>query len=215
MYTTKPVFRHLSTVLSYLLHPVFIPLAATLILLFSHTYVSYLPPAIKSFDLILIILNTILIPLMYMFLLQRTGYIKSFRLDTRKERYVPLSLYLIFIFITFMILKKIHQPVIVNDLFLGLTITSFLTLMVSFRWKISLHLMGLGVLSGFFFAASYRLRYDFFLTWWLVSLVVAGFLSTARLIHGQHKPVEVYAGFLTGFTVMTGVMLFLGKLWNH
>ncbi len=208
MNATKPFIRHLATVFSYLFHPVFMPLVLTLILLFSKTYVSYLPLAIKTFDLILITLNTILIPLMYMFLLQRTGYIKSFFLDNRKERYVPLSLYMIFVFVTFLVLRKIHQPVIIYDLFLGMTVTAFLTLMVSFRWKISLHLTGLGVASGFLFVASYRLGHNIFMTWWLVSLVLAGFLATARLIRGQHMPAEVYAGYLLGFSAITGVMLF-------
>ncbi|MCD6201750.1 MAG: hypothetical protein J7K46_08080 [Bacteroidales bacterium] len=208
MNATKPFIRHLAAVLSYLFHPVFMPLALILILLFSRTYVSYLPPAIKSFDLILIVLNTILIPLMFMFVLQRVGYIKSFFLDNRKERYVPLSLYMIFVFITFLVLKKVHQPVIVYDLFLGMTVTAFLALMVSFRWKISLHLTGLGGVSGFLFVAFYRLGQNVFMTWWLVSLVLAGFLATARLIRGHHTPAEVYAGFLLGFSSITGVMLF-------
>ncbi len=208
MNTTKPIVRQVSALLSYILHPVFMPLAAMLILLFSHTYLSYLPVTIKSFDLILVALNTVLIPLMYMFLLRHTGFIGSFRLDTRKERYMPLSLYLIFTFITFWVLKKVHQPVIIYDLFLGLSFTMFFTLMISFRWKISLHMVGIGGFSGLLFAATYRLGHVFFLYLWLGSLVVSGLLATARLVHGSHNPPDIYTGFFLGYLVMAGILLF-------
>ncbi len=209
MNTTKSFIRHTATLLSWLFHPVIMPLAAALILLYSHTYVSYLPPAVKSYDLLLVLLNTILIPMMYMFLLLRTGLITSFRLDSRKERIIPLTLYPVFTFITFMVMKKIHQPVIVFDLFLGITATALVTLLVTLRWKVSLHLAGMGAVSGFLFTASYRLGHELFLTWWLLTLVVSGFLATARMIHGSHTPAEVYVGFFLGFTAMSSVMIFL------
>ncbi len=205
----SPALKHISIVLSYLLHPLFIPLAATLILFFSNTYISYLPSSVKFFDLILIFLNTMLIPLGYMFIFLRTRRIKSLLLESKKERYLPLSLFLVFTFTTYIVLKRVRQPVILYDLFSALTIIIFLTLLITLRWKISLHLVGIGGLSGFLLAASYRLGYDFFLSLWLVSLIVAGFLASARLFLGQHRPAEVYAGFLLGFTVMAGVLLFL------
>jgi len=200
--------KNIATLLSVLFHPVFMPLAATLFLLYSHTYLSYLPASIKYFDLILIFLNTLLIPLVYMFLFLRIGVIRSLNMETKRERFFPLSLFTVFSFATFIVLKKVNQPVVLYDLFLAITIISFLTLLISLQWKISLHLIGIGVLSGIFFSVSYRLYHNF-LGLWLISLILAGFLGTARLELGQHRPSEIYSGFLFGFLGMTGLMLLL------
>jgi membrane-associated phospholipid phosphatase len=81
-------------------------------------------------------------------------------------------------------------------------------LLVSLKWKISAHLAAIGGLTGGFFGLSFRLQENpvhilIFL------ILVSGVLGTARLVLGKHNKAQIYAGFLLGFLIMNGVILFL------
>ena len=160
----------------------------------------------KHFDLTLVFLNTILIPLAYIHIFRRMGIISSYYLEDRRERYIPLALYTLLLLITWIVLRRVRQPAILTDFFLALTVTSALTFGVTLRRKISLHLSGLGSLSALLLAASFRLTHTFILLW-LLSLLLAGLTATARLVLQQHTPAEVYTGFFVAFAITFLVMM--------
>ncbi len=194
-------------ILSYLGHPLFMPILAVLLLLYGGTYLSFLPATFKHFDLTLVFLNTILIPLAYMHIFRRMEIISSYHLEIRRERVIPLALYTLLLLVTWFILHRVRQPAILTDLFLALTVTAAITFLITLRRKISLHLSGLGSLSALLLAASLRLTSTFILLW-LLSLVLAGAVASARLILRQHTPAEVYAGFFVAFTTTFLVLFF-------
>ncbi len=193
-------------VISYLAHPLFMPLVAVALLIYGGTYLAFLPAPMKHFDLTLVFLNTILIPLACIHIFRRMGIISSYYLEDRRERYIPLALYTLLLLITWFVLRRMRQPAILTDFFLALTITSVLTFGVTLRRKISLHLSGLGSLSALLLAASLRLTHTFILLW-LLSLLLAGLTATARLVLQQHTPAEVYAGFFVAFATTFLVMM--------
>jgi hypothetical protein len=199
--------RQVATVISYLLHPSYIPLFAVALLIFGGTYLVFLPPSMKQFDLTLVFLNTLLLPLAYMHVLRRLGTIRSYHLESRRERLLPVALYTLLLLITWLILRRVRQPAILTDLFLALTLTSALTWAVTLRYKISLHLTGWGALSALLLATALRLT-PVFLVFWLLSLLLAGTAATTRLLLHRHTPAEVYAAFLLGFTTTLLVLLF-------
>jgi hypothetical protein len=81
-------------------------------------------------------------------------------------------------------------------------------MLVSFKWKISAHLIGIGGLFGaLFFYAVYFIA-DFIYILMLVSLL-SGAVAYARLQLKAHRPAQVYAGFLTGFIGMM-MILYIG-----
>ena len=199
--------QRLATGITYLTHPLFIPLITVVILFYGGTYLAFLPPPMKRFDLTLVFLNTILIPLAFMHIFRRTGLINSYYLDTRRERYLPLFLFTLFLLITWVVLRRVRQPLFLTELFLALTAASALTGLVTLRWKVSLHLAGLGSLSGFLLAAALRLSPTLLLLW-LLSLLVAGLAATARLLLQSHTPAEVYSAFLLTFITTLLILLF-------
>lgn len=77
---------------------------------------------------------------------------------------------------------------------------------VSYWWKISLHLMGLGGLTGFLIASAIHNYFNvIFLV--VVAFLISGFLASARLKNGDHKPAQVYAGYLLGFCLVFAFFL--------
>lgn len=81
---------------------------------------------------------------------------------------------------------------------LGATITIFVAWMLSFRWKVSIHMIGIGGLTGMLFGLSKILNADL-LTIIIITILFSGLLGTSRIILGAHSPKQVYVGFLIGF----------------
>ena len=204
--TDNPAIRKGATLFSFLTHPLLMPLAAVAVLFFGGTYLVYLPPAMKRFDLTLVFLNTILIPLFYMHVLHRTGTIQSYYLTSRRERLLPIALYTLLLLLTWLLLRRVRQPSFLTGLFLALTLTSALTGLLTLRWKISLHMAGVGSLSALLLATALRLTPHFIILW-LLSLLLAGLTATARLLLQHHTPTEVYSAFLLAFATTLLILL--------
>ncbi|NOY38403.1 MAG: phosphatase PAP2 family protein [Chlorobi bacterium] len=185
-------------VFSVILHPLWFP-SVLLVLLFSlPSYVHLLPGEIKRFDLLIVSINTLFIPVAYIIIFYRLKIIRSFQLETREERNLPLILYVVFSYVSFVVLKKVHQPSLVWQILLVSSTITFFCLLVNFRWKISLHMAGIGGFSGMLLIFTLRAG-PVFSWWWIVSLLLSGILGTSRLMMKQHTPSEVYTGFFTGF----------------
>ncbi len=191
--------------ISYLFHPLFIPLLTAFLLLYG-TYMRFLPPAMKRFDLLLVFLNTILLPLTFLHLFRRIGIIRSWQMEDRRERRWPVLLFTLLLFLTWLLLRRVRQPYFLTNTLLAFAFSSLLSWLITFRWKISLHLTGLGSLSAILLATALQLHYPF-LFLWILSLLVAGLTATARLILRQHTPAEVYGGFFSGFITSLPVLL--------
>jgi len=89
---------------------------------------------------------------------------------------------------------------------LGASLTVAACLIISYWWKISIHLVGIGGLIGFLIAFSLRLYTDVLLSL-IIAILIAGMLASARLYSKAHKPLQVYSGFLLGFVIMMLVIL--------
>jgi len=71
-------------------------------------------------------------------------------------------------------------------------------LIISFRWKISIHLASIGGIIGLLLAVSFRTGTNPLL---LVTgaFLVAGIVGTARIYLEKHNLIQVVAGFMLGF----------------
>lgn len=87
------------------------------------------------------------------------------------------------------------------------SITSiFFALFISYWWKISLHLIGVGGVTGVVMALS--LRAGLGITPALVAMImVATITATARLYLNAHTPAQTLAGFVLGWMTVMGVAL--------
>jgi membrane-associated phospholipid phosphatase len=188
-------------ILSYLFHPLVMPLLGVLVIFYSNSYISLLPSDIKKIILIVISANTLGLPLLMMPLFIQFGAIKSLEMESAKERILPLTFMLIPYILTVYFLLKLPIPILVSSFMIGASLALVSCLIISFWWKISIHLVGIGGLVGFLIAFSIRLNANVLL-FILLSILIAGFLASARLYSKAHRPLQVYLGFILGFTVM-------------
>ena len=96
--------------------------------------------------------------------------------------------------------------VIYNMLFLGSALLIALSLIVSFYWKISMHMIGVGGMLGALIGVSLAAYVDTAL-YVILTALICGMVGFARLKLKAHTPAQVYAGFFAGFCLM--LILFL------
>jgi hypothetical protein len=192
----------IATLISYLLHPVLIPLYAVLFLLNSGIYFSlFLTTEAKLILIATFLFTTIILPLLIMVMLNRKKIIKSFFMETREERIYPLLIITVFYYLTYYLLKGIHVSFILSFFMLGSTFLAILALIITFYLRVSLHMLGMGGLLGMLTGLGANISLNLFIPI-LVMLFLSGLAGFARLKMDSHKPVEIYTGFLLGGVVM-------------
>ena len=191
----------LSKAISYLFHPLLIPSLGMLVLFNSGTYLSYLPPDMKKWMLVIVFLCTYVVPLAFIpfFLYQRV--IMNIQMSSRRERYVPLVVSFVLYMFCFYLIRRISIPHMYHSFILSSLLSILAIMLINLRYKISIHMAGVGGLVALVGFLAFYLKVD--LQFYLgVSVLLAGLIGTARIFLKAHTPGEVYAGFLTGFTVV-------------
>lgn len=193
-------------VLSVIFHPLLMPLLGVVFIFYSNSYVSYLPGDVKRIILLVIAANTLGLPLLMMPLFIQFGAVKSLAMESSKERVLPLAFTLIPYVLSVYFLVKLPIPFVIAAFMLGASLIIASCMIISYWWKISIHLVGVGGMVGFIIAFSVRLYTDV-LPYLLIAILIAGLLASARLYAKAHRPAQVYAGFILGFLIMMLVIL--------
>ena len=202
-------------VISILFHPVFMPVYAF------YLYIQIKHPAVllfqtevgqPAFNYVLLVLISLIvvIPMMSMMVMYRSGIISSFRIPERKERLPVLFLLFFYYGLTYFILKNAND---VNYNFIGPflsfmfsgVILSLIAFLITFKWKISLHSIAIGAMTGGFLSLAtvfypfFNARDFFYINSGL--LILMGLVGTARLIERDHQLYEVIFGLTIGLIV--------------
>ena len=165
-----------------------------------------LPSDIKRIIVLVIAANTMGLPLLMMPIFIQFGAIKSLAMESNSERILPLTFTLIPYVLSVYFLVKLPIPFVIAAFMLGASLAVASCLIISYWWKISIHLVGIGGIIGFLIAFSIRLHTDVIL-YLIISILIAGLLASARLYSKAHKPIQVYVGFILGFVIMLSVLL--------
>lgn len=193
------MIRTISKVLSYLLHPILMPSYAVLLIFqISSYYSTIVNDDIKLRVYIIVAINTLAIPVAAVYLMYLRGWIKSFTMEDRSERILPFIVTSICYFAAYYLLRFLPLPKVFNLLILGSATAIILATMITIRWKISIHMVGIGGIVGGLLSISQYLSVDFSQAI-LAVMLAAGMLGTARLMVSDHTPIQVYSGFLLGF----------------
>jgi len=182
--------------ISVILHPIVIPTLGVLL------YFMLIPNRINSEQKLvilgLIFVVTYLIPLIILILLKTFSLIKSYQVSSIEERKIPLLLMIVLFYLLGNTLFRIPFVRDLGTIFfassLGLTIIYILSI---FKLKTSLHLLSVGIATGFFLLLSVQYSISF-LPIILILILVSGILASSRLHLKAHTPKEVYLGFLLG-----------------
>ncbi|CAN5674807.1 membrane protein [soil metagenome] len=185
--------------ISIILHPVLMPTYALGLIFQLSNYLDYTtPPSVKFALFMIVIFNTLVMPVLISWLLLRRGLIKSFNMDKREERIVPFICNTVLMMVAYYMINRISVPKIFSMLLLGAAASVVIAILINLKWKVSIHMIGIGGITGMFFGLSTFLLIDLRFPI-LVSLLVAGLIGTARLCMGAHRPVQLYVGFFVGF----------------
>jgi len=200
--------RWIAKVVSLILHPLFMPVYGILILFYiSGTFLSFLPGIVKRIVLIIIAVNTIILPLSVVPFYISQKVIKSIHMDTSGERIIPLAMNSIFFYLGFYLLNRLQVPDLIKMYVLASFSVVVVTLLVSLKWKISIHMIGIGGLTGAILSISWHLGVDMKEVW-MGLILCGGLIGFARLELNKHTPVQVYSGFFIGLIVAGSMMLF-------
>lgn len=208
--TTQPKFlRGIATALSYILHPVFMPLYMTLAL-YRLAPVSFTGVSDKDFIRMLaqIVQLTIFYPLLVVVLLKGLGFIKSILMHDPKERIVPLMATMIFYFWVYWVFRNTASPFILKVLLLGTFWGVIAIFMLNIFFKISMHATAAGSMIGILIVLMRTSPVNMVIPFF-IALVVAGIMGTSRLILGAHRLNQVVAGYILGLLVMLTAYGFL------
>src|SRR5690606_1242700 len=191
--------KKISEFLTFLMHPLIMPLAGVIIYFLVTPKFIELDTQKRLFFSILIL--TVLIPIVFFFLLKNVGLIKSLELNGIKERKIPLFIYIIINLI--IVLKIIDKDfsIELHYYFIGIIGTLIGCLVLAFfDFKVSLHITGISALTFFIIGLSFHYQKN--LTLWIAILIFSlGATATARLYLKTHSSAEIWIGFfLSAFT---------------
>ncbi len=205
----------ISTVFSYLFHPVFMLMYSLVLLLLVNPYLfSIEDPKAKVILIFSIAMLSVGFPLIGIAILKFLGLADDFNLDDRKARVIPLLISSIFYLWLFVNIKSnSYIPMLFSSIAFGATISIFLSFFINNFSKISLHTVGMGGLVAvvFLFKLSfdyqdfiisagplgmYKIHMNFVV---LAVIIIAGIVGSSRKYITNHSWQDIYGGYLVGF----------------
>ncbi|MEO8516508.1 MAG: hypothetical protein ABI426_07180 [Flavobacterium sp.] len=182
---------------SYLFHPIFISVFATLFYFFIVTDRYFVYEAIYLFTL-QVLLVTVFIPLSCFYLLVTLGKIDSMMVTKVAQRKTPLVLHIVLLSV--LITKSVTKDNLpeLYYFFLGSIISSIIALiLVYFHKKTSLHMLGMSSLTVFCISSCihFQVREVILLTF---LLFCNGLVASSRLFMKAHSNKELLMGYVIG-----------------
>ncbi|MBW7913020.1 MAG: hypothetical protein H3C54_04810 [Taibaiella sp.] len=204
---SKPL-RALATIVSYMLHPVFLPILMTWVI-YAITPMSFVQYEGKlSLVFIQIALATIFFPLLVVGLLKALGFITSIFMRTQKERIIPLIATMMCYWWISHVFKNLDAPLVLQVLLRGAYWSIIVLFICSIFFKISMHTMAAGGMLGMLIVLMIVTPVSMAVPF-IAGLLIAGASGTARLLLGAHTQFEVWVGYILGVLVMLAAYWYL------
>lgn len=199
--------KNFAMALSIIFQPIFVPLYSLIIIFNANTYITYaVAPEVKQFIYFVTILNTVILPMGVFYYFYRAKLIESLHMHTAKERSLPFLTVLVFHMSTFYLFTKAPMPSLFANLVLGAAFSVTAAFAINLKWKISIHMLGMGGIVGTIIGLILRYQIDAIPL--VMSLVLlSGLVGYSRLRLNAHTPLQVYAGFVLGTLILTGSVL--------
>ena len=196
-------------VISYIFHPVFVPLYIVLFMVYVHPLIfAGFSDFDKSRTVMMAALMFTFFPVVTVLLLKALKFINTFHLSTQKDRIIPLvacGVWYFWIWYVWRNLPEYPKPAV--QLALAIWISASLGLMANIIMKVSLHAISMGVMLTFILLLAFlqQIHFGIYIS---VSLLVAGAVCTSRFIASDHIPKEIYGGLFVGIISMLAASLF-------
>jgi len=189
----------IAKLVSYILHPLFIPFYFFLFLVYQFPYEF---TVFMAFELKLKLISTFIMtaffPAFAVFLLWRLNFIHSIFLKTQKERIIPFFITMFFYWWMYYLGRTMKdQPQMLKVFYFGIFISTATGVIINNFIKISLHGIAMGsammavILCSFFYHTPLTEAIS-------IITVLTGIVCTARFIVSNHTNEEVYTGVFVG-----------------
>lgn len=199
-------FRKIANTLSWVLHPFLLPVYLMALLLTMTTFALY-SANVKFYFMWVVALYAIIIPFLTLGILRSLGRISDFRVDDRRERLLPLLIGTVCYVLCALTFAKIPSAIFLRKFMVAAACCEAMCFVVSLRWKISLHLTGMGAIVALLVVMNV-VGVGNMLIPLAAAILCAGALASARLYLGCHNPRQIAAGFFGGFVVSLLAVLF-------
>ena len=192
------LIKWLAIGISYIFHPLFIPLYITYFIIQIR---SYQFPGISEWvslrTLLQVFVNCTFLPLASILLLRALNFIDSIYLKTQRERIIPYVICMIFYFWNWYVFKNNHEVKDLVSMSMAIFNACVFGFLVNISMKVSMHAISVGVMNTFvaLLAFTDSSSYSLYLAF---AVILAGIVCTARLIVSDHSQKEVYFGFFVG-----------------
>lgn len=194
-----PAIKTAATFLSYLFHPVFVPVYVIAFLLFVQPFlfVGY-----ENKQKILVLAQATLMftffPLVSVALLRALKFISSIKLKERKDRIIPFIICNIWYFWIWYVWRNLpDMPREAIVFAMSVFLASSIGLLFNIYMKISMHAIAIGTAIAFLCGLSFQYDISFGL-YLSVAMLIGGAVATSRLILNDHHPAEIYWGIAIG-----------------
>lgn len=195
--------RLAASFISYLFHPVFVPVYIVAFIVFIHPYIfAGFSPFDKSRTLIMALMMYSFFPLVTVGLLKALKFIETVKLNNQKDRIIPLVACGVWYFWIWYVWRNLPDyPAVAVQLSLAIWISVSLALLANIIMKVSLHAISMGVMLLFFIYLGFEqtLNLGVYIS---AALIIAGLVCTSRLIVSDHSNKEVYGGLAVGMLSM-------------
>lgn len=200
--------ERLAKIISFVFHPLLIPTYIILFLINQQAFFALIIPVDAKWKIVsLVFIVSAVFPVITLFGMVRFGMVKSIQMENREERLYPYVATSIFFFMTYYMIWQIKLSPVYYYCLLGASILAVFTLLINIFWKISAHTVSMGAVTGALAGLHVVLNIDFL--WYIViAIFLGGVTGYARLRSGNHTQAQIYAGYLLGFIVMFGLIMY-------
>jgi hypothetical protein len=206
--------KFISNTVSYLFHPLLLPVYAVMLLFLFPSYLSHYQFEYKKIIILIVFLLTFVIPVSVIMIMIIFRRINSAKLINREERTYPYAVITIIYIVAYYLMLNfpVGIPSVIRNFVLIAAVTVFVCLLINFKIKSSAHMAGLGAFIGYFYIyflkenispvlfsiAGINITITFFM---IILLIIAGITASSRLSENAHNPVQIGIGFLSGLLI--------------
>lgn len=210
--TNSKALRIIASIVSYICHPVFMPLIMAFMLnVLSPVSFAGITPKQQGLLLINIAISSVMFPLFAILLMKPLGFITSYHMPTAKERTIPLMVTMIFYFWishVFDSMTAIPVPLILKVLMLGNFWGIIVLFIINIFTKISMHTAAAGGMLGIIIVLMISSPVNMIIPFF-AAMIVAGIIGTARLLLNAHQKGDIWLGYLVGIVAQIAAYIYL------
>ena len=194
--------KRIAQFITYMFHPLLMPTIMMTILFSLNTFfASVINLNYKLVIIGYVFLITFVFPVVMSFVFLKMKVIQSLQMQNRQERTMPYLTVIIFYYSIYYLMKRAELPAFYLIIFLAIVLLTIISFFINFKFKISIHSMAIGALTGILIGLSIRLNINL-MPIIITSIIISGLICFARLALNAHKSSEVLTGYLLGIGFM-------------